>query len=92
MMEALKYAWEETYVAAILETDNAKLPERVGNAHAAIASRQQELVSEHGGTSDEQHALRDALKGLEILRKVRIEEFLSGSRKESTDGGNQAVG
>ena len=92
MVGETQYGWEEHYLAAILETDNTKLPEQIGKAHAAIASRQQELALNHGGTPDEQHALRDALKRLGILRKERIEESSSGGRKESTDGGNQPVG
>ena len=91
-MAECQYPWEENYLAAILETDDAKLPERIGKAYAAIASRRQELDSGHLGTPDEQEALRDALKGLRILSKERIEVFSSGRRKESTNGGNQPVG
>ena len=40
MVGELQYSWEEHDLMAILETDNTKLPERVGKAHAAIASRQ----------------------------------------------------
>lgn len=78
-MAAYQYSWEQHYLAAILETDNAKLPERIGKAHAVIASRQQELHSGHVGTPDEREALRDALERLGILRKERIEKFLGGS-------------
>ena len=30
MAAEYRYPWEEHYIAAILETDNTKMPERVG--------------------------------------------------------------
>ena len=72
------YSWEDHYLAAVLETDNASLPERVDKAHAAIVRRRQELDSDHGGTPDEQLALNHALHGLTVLKKERIEECLRG--------------
>ena len=92
MVNGSRYPWEEHYIAAVLETDDAKLPERVRKAHAAIASRRQELNSDHLGTPDEQRALRDAQKGLSVLSRERIGESSSGSRKESSDSGNQPAG
>ena len=73
-----RYSWKKHYLAAVLETDNAKLPKRVDNAHAAIDRRRQELDSDHGGTPDEQLALNRALHGLTVLKKERIEECLRG--------------
>ena len=70
------YSWEEHYIAAILETDNAKLPELVDKAHAAIVRRRQELDSDHSGTPDEQLELNHALHGLTVLKKERIEVCL----------------
>ena len=73
-----RYSWKEHYLAAVLETDNAKLPKRVDNAHAAIDRRRQELDSDHGGTPDEQLALNRALHGLTVLKKERIDDRLGG--------------
>jgi hypothetical protein len=70
------YSWEEHYFAAVLETDNAKLPELVDKAHAAIVRRRQELDSDHSGTPDEQLELNHALHGLTVLKKERIEVCL----------------
>jgi len=36
-MISLKYDWEYDYVAAILEEDNAKLPDRISSAERAMA-------------------------------------------------------
>ena len=69
-------SWEEHYFAAVLETDNAKLPELVDKAHAAIVRRRQELDSDHRGTPDEQLELNHALHGLTVLKKERIEVCL----------------
>ena len=77
MVGEAQYGWEEHYLAAILETDNTKLPERLDKAHAAIARRRQEL-SDHGGTTDEQRELSHACHGLTVLKKERIDDCLGG--------------
>ena len=44
------HAWEEVYAAAILETDDTKLPDRLHVAKAAIDTRLHELQFDHGGS------------------------------------------
>ena len=63
------YVWEEVYAAAILETDDRKLPNRVQEAKAAIDRRLHELQLDHGGTPEERQAIGDALAGLNVLRR-----------------------
>ena len=63
------YVWEEAYAAAVLETDDTKLPNRLHAAKAAIDSRLHELQFDHGGSSEERQAIGDALAGLNVLRK-----------------------
>lgn len=63
------YPWGRSYKAAILETDRSKLAEQIRVAEQAITNRLQELNSDHGGTPEEQAAIRDALSGLNMLRK-----------------------
>lgn len=92
MVGERQYPWEEHYIAAILETDNAKLAERVGAAHAAIASRRNELRMDHGGTPEEQHALSDAVSSLAVLKNERSDEPSGGNPKQITDGGDQPAG
>ncbi len=50
-----------TYQAAILETDDNKLPNRLQAAKAAIDNRIHELQTDHGGTPEEWQAITDAL-------------------------------
>jgi hypothetical protein len=63
------YVWEEVYAAAILETDDTKLPNRLHAAKAAIDARLHELQFDHGGSPEERQAIGDALAGLNVLRR-----------------------
>lgn len=63
------YPWGRSYKAAILETDRSKLAKQIRVAEQAITTRLQELKSDHGGTQEEQAAIRDALSGLNMLRR-----------------------
>ena len=44
------YSWRELYIAAMIETDNKRLPERIRAAEEAIALR---LISLTGCTADD---------------------------------------
>ena len=71
------YVWEESYKAAILETDDKKLPNRLHAAKGAIDTRLQEMQMDHGGTPEERLAITNALAGLNVLRRElerRIQE------------------
>ena len=61
--------WEKLYEAAILETDNSKLKERIDAALAAIEVCLREFGQNRTGTPKERQALREALKGLAVLRE-----------------------
>lgn len=63
------YVWDESYKAAILETDDKKLPNRLHAAKDAIDARLQEMQTDHGGTPEERQAITDALTGLNVLRR-----------------------
>ena len=63
------YVWEELYNASLLETDRAKLRERVHAVKAAIDDRLQELQLVHGGSPEERIAISDALAALNVLRR-----------------------
>jgi hypothetical protein len=74
------YVWEESYEAAILETDDKKLPNRLQAAKAAIDNRLHELQFDHGGTPEERQAITDALGGLNVLRReLEIRSHDAGS-------------
>lgn len=77
-----EYAWEEVYKAAIVETDDGNLPNRVRAANAAIDSRLHELLMDHGGTPEKRRAISDALAGLNVLSRelaIRSSESRSSS-------------
>ena len=64
--------WKRLYQSALLETDPAKHPGRIADAHTAIYDRMQELLS---CPSCEEHlALMAALRFLRILAKETSEE------------------
>jgi hypothetical protein len=63
------YFWQESYQAPISETDDMMLTNRIRVAKAAIDTRLHELQMDHGGTREESQAIRDALAGLNILRR-----------------------
>ena len=69
-----------TYQAAILETDDNKLPNRLQAAKAAIDNRIHELQTDHGGTPEEWQAITDALGRLNVLRReLQIRSHETGS-------------
>ena len=53
--------WKESYQAALVETDDKKLRERIQAAKAAIDGRLRELQMDHGGTPEERQAITAAL-------------------------------
>ena len=76
------YVWQGSYQAAILETDDNKLPNRLQAAKAAIDNRLHDLQRDHGGTPEERQAITDALGGLIVLRRelqIRSHEKVSGN-------------
>jgi len=62
------HSWQESYQAALLETDWTKIQERIQTAESEIHKRRLMLVQDHGGTSEEREALVSALSGLRVLR------------------------
>jgi hypothetical protein len=78
-----EYVWEEVYKAAIVETDDGKLPNRIQAAKAAIDNRLHDLQMDHGRTPEERQAIRDALAGLIILRR-ELERHSSEERSSKS--------
>ena len=78
-----EYVWVEVYKAALVETDEGKLPNRIQAAKVAVDNRLYELQMDHGGTPEERQALSDALAGLndsaEGARRRSSEEYSSES-------------
>ena len=75
--------WNELYQLAMLETDPAKLPPLIADAHKAILDRIQETLAKP--ISAESERLSDALCGLRTLRDE------VNSWKSKSNGGGPAV-
>jgi hypothetical protein len=64
-----RYGWQEFYYLAVLETDWSKMGNLIEAAESAIEARLHEFSLNHGGTSEENQAIVDALNGLKVLRQ-----------------------
>ena len=64
-----KYGWQELYAIALLETDWSKMEDKIQVAENAIRVRLHEFSMNHGGTTEENQAIVDALSALNVLRK-----------------------
>ena len=78
------YSWQESYQAALLETDGTKMQERVQTAESEIHKRRLELSQDHGGTQEERDALVNAMNGLRILR-VDVASWLERQDLDAVD-------
>jgi len=54
-----KYGWQELYATALLETEWAKMEEKIQVAENAIRARLHEFSLNHGGTPEENQAIGD---------------------------------
>ncbi len=62
------YSWQESYQAALLETDWTKMQERIRTAESEIHKRRLELFQDQNGTHEEREYVINALNGLKVLR------------------------
>ena len=62
------HSWQESYQAALLETDWTKMQDRIQTAESEIHKRRLVLSQDHGGTPEEREALANAMSGLRVLR------------------------
>ena len=62
------YSWQESYQAALLETDWTKMQDRVQTAESEIHKRRLVLSQDHSATPEEREALVNAMSGLRVLR------------------------
>jgi hypothetical protein len=63
-----RFSWQDSYKAALLETDWTKMVELVQAAESEIHKRRLELFKDHNGTHEEREAVVNALNGLSVLR------------------------
>jgi hypothetical protein len=62
--------WKALYLAALLEPDTTRLPERITAAERALAVRGRELFQLPGDNIEEEEAVDNALYSLNALRNV----------------------
>jgi len=62
------YSWQESYQAALLETDWTMMPARIQTAESEIHQRRLVLSQDHSGTDEERAALVNAMSSLRVLR------------------------
>jgi hypothetical protein len=67
------FPWEELYLAAVLETDNSQLKQRISVAVTALLKRFGELSSEREDEA-ELRAVEDALGGMSKLKRERLHD------------------
>ena len=61
--------WREPYLAALVETDDVKLKQRIAIASAAVQARQRNDEYKSGGSHIERQALSDAAQALSVMRR-----------------------
>ena len=76
------YSWQESYQAAVLESDWTKMQERIQTAESEIHKRRLVLAQDYGGTGEEREALVNAMSGLWALRM----DAASWLQTQSLDG------
>jgi hypothetical protein len=64
-----KYTWQAAYRAAILKTESAAMPLRIYEALSAIEQRR---LSDIETDSEEDSALKNAVRGIRALRAERL--------------------
>ena len=78
----IRYSWQTSYHAALLETNWKKMVELVQQAESEIHKRRLELAQDHNGTQEERDALVNALNGLRVLRM----DGIAWARRQSLSG------
>lgn len=68
--QAPEAGWRDFYLAALFETDPAKLPGRIAEAEQALSLRDRELWYSDSDLTAEKHALTSAMRALEVLRNI----------------------
>ncbi len=66
-------AWEELYAAAVLETDPAKVVDRINLAQNALRQRWETLHHMPLKRDHERRRLEDAMRTLNLIRQTEIE-------------------
>jgi hypothetical protein len=66
-----RFPWEKSYIATVLEADNARLPERIKEAEETLSVRSLNL-KDNAENEAELQAIEDALRTLAVLKRERL--------------------
>ena len=64
--------WEELYAAAVLETDPAKIADRIREAQDAIRQQWQALSDTPRANDRERRRVEDAMQTLNIIQQIEL--------------------
>jgi hypothetical protein len=64
--------WEELYAAAVLETDPAKIADRIREAQDAIRQRWQALSDTPRANDHERRRVEDAMQTLNMIQQIEL--------------------
>jgi hypothetical protein len=64
--------WEELYAAAVLETEPAKIADRIDQAQNALRERWQTLHQTPRAHDRERRRLEDAMRTLNLIREAEL--------------------
>ncbi len=67
-------AWEELYVAAVLESDPAKVESRIDVAQGALRERWQILCQAPRARDRERQRVEDAMRTLNLIRETELRD------------------
>jgi len=65
-------AWRALYVAALFETDEGRMVERIAEAKRALVLRAHELFQTTGDHQQEQSAIEETLQSLHALERCTV--------------------
>ena len=69
-------AWRALYVAALFETDEERMMQRIAEAKKALVVRARELFQSAGDHVQEQSAIEDTLQSLHALEHCRVHLYM----------------
>ena len=71
-------AWRTLYVAAIFETDEKRMAQRIAETKKAMVARAHELFQNAGNDVQEQSAIVEAFQSLRALERCMMSSVASG--------------
>ena len=81
------FSWQDSYRAAMVELDPARLMHSIESAGATIQGRRERLPGSDSSPMEEGQALADALENLRLLQRI---EFRSSTTKSESQGADTA--